>query len=82
MFITVPNVKLTHHIVHREALVSKVLQHDLGGILDGVVSILNVIKKQPLQSRLFTELCKEMGAEESSAESSGAVRRGLGLPQE
>ncbi|KAI4816686.1 hypothetical protein KUCAC02_009002 [Chaenocephalus aceratus] len=59
----VPNVKVTHCIIHREALASKALQQDLGEVLDVVVRVVNLIKKRPLQSRLFRELCKEMGAE-------------------
>ncbi|KAI4832302.1 hypothetical protein KUCAC02_015275, partial [Chaenocephalus aceratus] len=46
-----------------EALASKALQQDLGEVLDVVVRVVNLIKKRPLQSRLFRELCKEMGAE-------------------
>lgn len=57
----VPNVKMTHCIIYREALASKVLQRDLGEVLDVVVRVVNLIKKRPLQSRLFTELCKEKG---------------------
>lgn len=39
------------------------LQHDLGEVFDVVVRVVNLIKKQPLQSRLFAEICREMGAE-------------------
>uniref|UniRef100_A0A8C8IKV7 Transposase n=1 Tax=Oncorhynchus tshawytscha TaxID=74940 RepID=A0A8C8IKV7_ONCTS len=53
-------VKLTHCILHRESLASKALQPNQGAVFDSVVKMVNLIKKRPLQTRLFTELCKEM----------------------
>ena len=40
----VPNVKLTHYIIHRKALASKALQHDLGEVFNTVVSVVKLIK--------------------------------------
>ncbi|CAB1329626.1 unnamed protein product, partial [Coregonus sp. 'balchen'] len=58
----VPNVKLTHFILHKESLASKALQPNLGAVFNSVVKVLNLIKKRPLQTRLLREFCK-MGAD-------------------
>lgn len=58
-----PEVKWTHCCIHREALVAKRLPELLQKILNEVVQIINYIKARPLQSRLFSLLCKEMGSE-------------------
>ena len=59
----VPNVKLAHCILHRQSLASKALQPKLGAVFDSVVKMVNLTKKRPIQTRLFRELCKEMGAD-------------------
>ncbi|XP_072381219.1 zinc finger BED domain-containing protein 5-like [Diabrotica undecimpunctata] len=58
-----PEVKWTHYCIHREALVAKILPEPLQKILNEVVQIVNYIKTGPLQSRLFSLLCKEIGSE-------------------
>lgn len=58
-----PEMKWTHCCIHREALVAKRLSEPLQKILDEVVKIINYIKTRPLQSRLFSLLCKEIGSE-------------------
>lgn len=58
-----PEVKWTHCCIHREALVAKTLPEPLQKILNEVVEIVNYIKTRPLQSRLFSLLCKEIGSE-------------------
>nr|XP_034997000.1 zinc finger BED domain-containing protein 5-like [Zootoca vivipara] len=58
-----PEVKWTHCCIHREALVAKRLPEPLQKILKEVVQIINYIKTRPLQSRLFSLLCKEIGSE-------------------
>lgn len=58
-----PQVKWTHCCIHREALVAKRLPDHLKKILNEVVQIINYIKTRPLQSRLFSLLCKEIGSE-------------------
>lgn len=55
-----PNIKWTHCIIHREALASKNLSPSLNEILQTVVKTVNLIKAQPLQSRLFKVLSEEM----------------------
>lgn len=58
-----PNIKWTNCIIYREALASKELSSSLNEILQTVVKTVNLIKSQPLQSRLFKVLCEEMGSE-------------------
>lgn len=53
----IPHVKVTHWIIHKEAL-----QCDTGEGFDMGVRVVNLIKKQPLQSRLFRDLCRETAA--------------------
>ena len=52
----------THFFLHCEMLVGKTLGSDLKEVLNKVVKMVNYIKSTPLTSRLFTKLCKEMGA--------------------
>ncbi|XP_072400241.1 zinc finger BED domain-containing protein 5-like [Diabrotica undecimpunctata] len=58
-----PEVKWTHCCIHREALVAKTFPEPLQKILNEVVQIVNYIKTRPLQSRLFSLVCKEIGSE-------------------
>ena len=39
---------------------------DLASILDAAIKIVNFIKSRPLQTRLFTTLCNEMGSHHKS----------------
>lgn len=61
-----PNIILTHCIIHRETLASKDLSPNLNEVLQTVVKTVNLIKAQPLQSRLFKVLCEEMGSEHTA----------------
>ncbi|XP_072381911.1 zinc finger BED domain-containing protein 5-like [Diabrotica undecimpunctata] len=58
-----PEVKWTHCCIHCETLVAKTLPEPLQKILNEVVQIVNYIKTRPLQSRLFSLLCKEIDSE-------------------
>ena len=58
-----PHINFTHCIIHRENLASKTLDQQLKCVLDSAVKIVNYIKSRPLQTRLFTILCDEMGSE-------------------
>jgi hypothetical protein len=58
-----PNVKWTHCSIHREALAVKKMSTELKTVLDELVKIVNYIKSRPLNSRIFTKLCQEMGSE-------------------
>ena len=58
-----PNLVRTHCFLHREILVSKVSQENLKQVLHQVVEIVNYIKRRPIKSRLFKELCKSMDSQ-------------------
>ena len=53
-------------MIHREVLVAKRLAQSLSEILSSCVKIVNSIKARPLQSRMFSKLCDELGSEHSS----------------
>ena len=57
------NIKFTHCIIHREALVAKKLSADLNAVLQDAVKIINFIKIRALNTRLFANLCKDMGSD-------------------
>lgn len=52
----------THCMIHREALASKEMCTGLNIVLSTVVTVVNFIKTRPLKSRMFSELCKDMGS--------------------
>ena len=52
----------THCFLHWESLATKKLSSKLNNVLCEVVKVVNHIKKSPLNSRLFTELCDDMQA--------------------
>jgi hypothetical protein len=51
---------------HRESLVTKELCAELNEVMDTVIRTVNYIKTRSLKSRLFAELCEEMGAQYQS----------------
>ena len=57
-----PIAKWIHCSIHREALATKKISPRLKNVLDAAVKIVNFIKARPLNSRIFRELCKEMGS--------------------
>uniref|UniRef100_A0AAQ6A7J1 DUF4371 domain-containing protein n=1 Tax=Amphiprion ocellaris TaxID=80972 RepID=A0AAQ6A7J1_AMPOC len=59
----VPHVNFTHCIIHREALPSKTLDLELNSVLETTIKMVNYIKSHPLNTRLFTTLCSELGLE-------------------
>jgi hypothetical protein len=61
-----PEIRLDHCFLYQEAIVAKMLPLSLHSVLDEVVKILNVDKSQPLNSRLFSALCQEMGSDHIS----------------
>ncbi|XP_058855396.1 zinc finger BED domain-containing protein 5-like [Acipenser ruthenus] len=58
-----PNVIVKHCMLHRQALASKKMEPELRAVLNAVVTVVNFVKSRPLNSRLFSKLCSEMGAE-------------------
>ncbi|XP_063241704.1 zinc finger BED domain-containing protein 5-like isoform X1 [Bacillus rossius redtenbacheri] len=58
-----PKAVWVHCFLHRQALASKNMPIELKEVLNDVVKSVNFIKSRPLQCRLFSQLCEEMGAE-------------------
>ncbi|XP_034083391.1 protein FAM200A-like [Gymnodraco acuticeps] len=58
-----PHVIFTHCIIHREALASKTLDPELKSVLETAIKMVNYIKSRPLNTRLFANLCNELGSE-------------------
>ncbi|XP_046408746.1 zinc finger BED domain-containing protein 5-like [Ischnura elegans] len=58
-----PNAIWVHCFLHRQALASKDMPTELKEVLNDTVKSVNFVKSRPLQSRLFPQLCEEMGAE-------------------
>ena len=58
-----PSIHWLHCSVHREALAAKNMPADLLAVLNDAVKLVNFIKARPLNARLFTLLCNEMGSE-------------------
>ncbi|GFY19400.1 zinc finger BED domain-containing protein 5 [Trichonephila clavipes] len=56
----------THCKIHREVLASKEISRGLNIVLMTVVTVVNYITMRPLKSRIFSGLCKDMGAVHSS----------------
>jgi hypothetical protein len=61
-----PEMRFDHCFLHREAIAAKMLPVPLQSVLDEVVKIVNFVKSRPLNSRLFSVLCQEMGSDHIS----------------
>lgn len=57
-----PNVTWIHCFLHRQALASKVLPPDLNDVFKEVIKVVNSIKGNALQTRLFRIICEDMGS--------------------
>lgn len=55
------NTSVDHCIIHRYSLASKTLPDSLKTVFNQAVEVVNYIKAKDLNSRVFKELCKEMG---------------------
>ncbi|XP_076039422.1 zinc finger BED domain-containing protein 5-like [Oratosquilla oratoria] len=58
-----PQAKGIHCMIHRYALASKTLPASLQEVLESVIKIVNYVKTQAPNIRLFKELCKDMNAD-------------------
>lgn len=56
------DIILTHCVIHREHLAAKKMSSTLNVILNQSIRIINYIKANALNSRLFSVLCNEMGS--------------------
>jgi zinc finger BED domain-containing protein 5/7/8/9 len=61
-----PQCIWTHCMIHREALASKDMSPGLDFVLKSVVAVVNYIKMRPLKSRVFSAICKDVGAAHSA----------------
>ena len=61
----VPNIIVTHCILHRHALVSKCPPTELKNVMSIVVRSVNFIRGHALNHRLFQVFCQEIGSEHS-----------------
>jgi transposase-like protein len=58
-----PESTWTHCMIHLEPLATKELCPKLSEVMDTVIKTVKYIQTRPLKSRVFAELCEEMGAQ-------------------
>ncbi|KAJ3583706.1 hypothetical protein NHX12_015820 [Muraenolepis orangiensis] len=58
-----PHIIVTHCVLHRHALATKILPPKLAEVLQIVVESVNYVRNSATKHRIFNELCKEMGSE-------------------
>ncbi|XP_008061971.1 SCAN domain-containing protein 3 [Carlito syrichta] len=58
-----PECKTTHCFIHQESLAMKKISAELNSVLTDIVKIVNYIKSNALNSRLFSLLCDNMEAD-------------------
>jgi hypothetical protein len=61
-----PEALWTHCIIHRESLATEELCPELNEVMNVVIKSVHYIKTRPLESRLFAQICEEMGAQYKS----------------
>jgi hypothetical protein len=62
----ISHIKWTHFFLLRLAFTAKKMPDNLKNMLSEAVKIVSYIKSQPLQCRLFSTLCEEMGSKRKS----------------
>ena len=58
-----PHIVGTHCVIHREALAAKTLPQALQDTLTTIIKVVNYIKASALNTRLFAQLCHDMGTD-------------------
>ena len=58
-----PEIIFTHCFIHRFALCAKVLSPELISCLQQIVKIVNFVKTSALNTRLFANLCADLGSD-------------------
>ena len=58
-----PTVIVTHCLLHRENLASRKMSLELNTVIEDVIQIVNFVKSSALNSRLFSQMCSDMGSE-------------------
>lgn len=61
-----PNASSLHCMIHRQALASRTLPSDLQFALNITIKMVNFVKKSALNTRLFSKLCKDMSADNTT----------------
>jgi hypothetical protein len=61
-----PNVEWTHCFLHRQALASKSMGIELTEVMSACIQTINLLKSKAKNSRLFSALCEELGADHVS----------------
>lgn len=69
-----PEAAATHCFLHRENLAAKDLSNELANVMDISVKVINLLRKNALNSRLFANLCNENEAEHTMLLYFAAVR--------
>jgi hypothetical protein len=55
-----PTILTTHYIIHRQALVSKTLPKDIAFALKISINLVNAVKNNALNTRVFQKLCETL----------------------
>jgi len=58
-----PYVQVVHCLLHRENLATKHLSPDLSAVMQEVVDVVNFIKSSAVNSRLFEQMCVNLGSQ-------------------
>ena len=58
-----PDATSVHCSIHREALAAKGMPDSLKYVLDPTVKMVNFVKAKPLNSRVFSTLCNDIGSD-------------------
>ena len=58
-----PNVQVGHCLIHRENLAAQHLSRDLSAVMQEVVDVVNFIKSSAVNSRLFEQMCVDLGSQ-------------------
>ena len=61
-----PRAVSTHCVLHRDALAAKDIEPGLLDVMNTAVTIVYFVKTRATNSRLFTALCEEVGADHHS----------------
>ena len=59
-----PDATWVHSSIHREALAGRGMPDSLKAVLDTTVKMVNFVKARPLNSRVCSALCNDMGSDQ------------------
>ena len=61
------HIQVTHCVVHRQGLVVRELEPELGEVMNVVIIVVNFVKCNALNTRLLSELCEGADSDDSMA---------------